>query len=345
MAVTDPAVRAPAPEPGDHRTRPEPGAHRTRPGAAKPATSGSTAAKPATSGSTAAKPPTSGSTAAKPATSGSTAPKSAVPASAASDSAASGPGRSARRRPSPAARVLGVVGELLISAGAVLGLYVVWQVGWTSVEAGRESAAALSAIEEQMPPPVVEPAPAAQVFGPDVAPPVVAPDANGALGVLHVPVWGEDYAAPILQGTTDAVLATGGAGHYEETALPGEIGNASLAGHRLTRGNPFLRVDELHPGDPVVVETAGAWLVYEVVSDRIVDPYQVDVIWPVPSQADAVPTERLLTLTTCHPVTSRSHRWITHLTLSHWTPRNAGVPPELAGSVQAPSVALEGTAG
>ena len=95
----------------------------------------------------------------------------------------------------------------------------------------------------------------------------------------------------------------------------------------------------------VVVETAGTWLVYEVVSDRIVDPYQVDVIWPVPSQADAVPTERLLTLTTCHPVTSRSHRWITHLTLSHWTPRNAGVPPELAGSVQAPSVALEGTAG
>lgn len=243
-----------------------------------------------------------------------------------------------RRRASAGSRLIGLLGEVLITAGAILGLYVVWQVGWTSVEAAKESAAALHAIEEEMPAPVVEEAPAAQVFGPEVAPPVVAPDANGALGVLHVPLWGADYAAPILEGTTDAVLDTGGAAHYEETALPGEIGNASLAGHRLTRGNPFLRIDELQPGDPVIVETAQAWLVYTVVSDQIVDPYQVEVIWPVPGQADAVPTQRLLTLTTCHPVTSRSHRWITHLTLSHWTPRDAGVPPELTGAVQAPTI-------
>lgn len=240
-----------------------------------------------------------------------------------------------RRRGTWATSALGIIGELLITLGVLLGLYVVWQVWWTSVEANQESDRAIASITQGMAPPVVEVAPESRIHGPDEAPPIVDPDARGGLGILHVPVWGENYAAPVLQGTSEAVLATGGAGHYEETALPGDIGNSSLAGHRLTRGNPFLHIDALDQGDAVVVETAQAWLVYTVVSAEIVSPTDVGVILPVPNEPGVEPTERMLTLTTCHPVTSRTHRWITHLTLSHWTERDAGVPPELAGTAQA----------
>lgn len=236
---------------------------------------------------------------------------------------------------------LGVLGEILVTLGVLVGLYVVWQVWWTGVEAKGETEQALTAINEQMAPPVAAEAPPTQVFTPDrKTPPAARVDAHGGIGILHVPVWGEDHAAPILEGTTEAVLATGGAGHYEGTAMAGEIGNFSVAGHRLTRGNPFLHIDELAPGDPVVVETAEAWLVYEVVADEIVPPTDVDVILPVPRQPTAEPTAYLMTLTTCHPVTSRSHRWITHLELSHWTPRDAGVPAELAAGAQGDTAAL-----
>lgn len=250
--------------------------------------------------------------------------------------AESGVSGGARRKPSLFSRILGVLGELLITIGVILALYVVWQVWWTSVEAKAETDAALDSIAEQMPEANLEVA--TEVFGPDVAPPLVGINNVGAIGVLHVPVWGEDYAAPILEGTSEAVLGTGGAGHYEGTALPGELGNSSLAGHRLTRGNPFLHVDKLKIGDAVVVETAEAWLVYTVESDQIVDPSAVEVIAPVPGQPGVAPTRRMLTLTTCHPVTSRSHRWITHLTLSHWTARDGGLPPELAAMAQAATI-------
>lgn len=234
------------------------------------------------------------------------------------------------RGSSPPARVVGALGEILVTLGVAVLLYLVWQVWWTGVEAKDETEQALTTISAAMAPPVTEEAPPTQSFTPErKAPPPARADAHGGIGILHVPVWGEDHAAPILEGTTEDVLATGGAGHYEGTAMAGEIGNFSLAGHRLTRGNPFLHIDELSPGDPVVVETAEAWMVYEVIADEIVDPTDVDVLLPVPRRPLAEPTAHLMTLTTCHPVTSRSHRWVTHLRLTHWTPREAGTPAEL----------------
>jgi sortase A len=82
-------------------------------------------------------------------------------------------------------------------------------------------------------------------------------------------------------------------------------------------------------GDPVVVETANAYFVYRVTGSEIVLPTETDVIAPVPRDRGAEPTERLMTLTTCHPFNYSTHRWITYFELDHWVDRADGVPAEL----------------
>ncbi|MFP5347608.1 MAG: class E sortase, partial [Actinomycetes bacterium] len=181
------------------------------------------------------------------------------------------------------------------------------------------------------------PAPAQPVdFG---EPPVPAgtPGAGAAFAILHVPRFGADYQRPILQGTSLDLLARG-VGHYPSSALPGEVGNFALAGHRVTYGRPFHDIAELRQGDQIIVETADAWYVYRMRSNLVVTPNRVDVVDPVPEEPDAEPTERLLTMTACHPMYSARERFVVHAVLDHWQPKSAGPPAELAasaGSVQA----------
>lgn len=170
-------------------------------------------------------------------------------------------------------------------------------------------------------------------------PKIQQPDTNGIIGVLHVPLWGEDYAAPIKVGAVDAVLDTGRLGQYSSTQLPGEVGNSAIAGHRLTRGNPFLHIDKLKPGDPIVVETSEAWLVFQVSRENeIVPPTQVDVLEPVPGEPGVEPTERILTLQSCWPLNTSSDRIIVYAELSHWSARDKGYPPEIAEMKQADTI-------
>ena len=230
-------------------------------------------------------------------------------------------------RPGPAARVVGVLGELLLTAGALLGLFVVWQVWWTDVVAARQQGAVVAQIEKDYAAPAVKEAAQPRTD----PPPTVAPVAEGqGFATLHVPRWGSDYEVPVAEGVgLRAVLNTGAAGHYPGTAMPGDVGNFALAAHRQTHGAAFHDVDKLQPGDPIVVETADAWLVYRVTEHYVVTPDEVDVIAPVPGEPGAQPTARTLTLTTCHPLWSVAERWITHGELSEWYPRAEGMPAEL----------------
>jgi sortase A len=162
-------------------------------------------------------------------------------------------------------------------------------------------------------------------------------DLSGTWGVLHVPSWAGQVRGqmPIKAGTSDHVLNTGAAGHYPETAAPGEVGNFGLAAHRRTRGNSFRLLPDLAPGvDIVIVEHAAAWLRYEITSHEIVDRTNLDVLLPVPGDPHAAPVEQLMTLTTCHGLTTgewgNSHRWITYATLTGWIPREDGTPAEVA---------------
>jgi sortase A len=232
------------------------------------------------------------------------------------------------------------LGELLVTAGALLLLFAAWQLWWTDVEAGREQRAAVEALEEtwraeRAAAPAAAPGPAPAVDGVDPAPagepPTLAPPAAGRpFALVRVPRFGSGYAVPAHEGVgLRAVLDRGVLGHYPGSAMPGEVGNFSLAGHRVTYGRPLNRIAELRAGDAVVVETAAAYYTYRVRESRVVRPGQVEVVAPVPGAPGAAPTERLLTLTACHPMYSARQRYIVHAELEGWQPVGEGEPAAL----------------
>lgn len=239
----------------------------------------------------------------------------------------------ARRPPGPSAasRVVGVVGELLITLGVLLGLFVVWQLWWTDVEAGQTQQQLSATLDETLPPSPDTVAPA----GTGEAPVALEPLTGTTFARLWVPRWDDGdtpFARTITEGVDRAtVLDPLGIGHYPGTAMPGQVGNFALAGHRQSHGKPFYAVDKLAPGDALVVETADAWYVYRVTTSEIVPPTDVDVIAPNPSDPGAAPTAATITLTTCHPLFSTRERYVVHGELESWVPRDAGRPAELAG--------------
>lgn len=224
------------------------------------------------------------------------------------------------------------LGELLITAGLLLLLFVGWQLWWTDVEANREQAGITEVLRESWgadPAGPLTTAPQGEAGKPPPDPPVSAPVAEGeAFAVLHVPAFGADYQRPVVEGTTVDVLKRG-VGHYPGSAMPGEVGNVAIAGHRVTYGRPFYRIDELRPGDALVLEAADAWYIYRMRSYQIVTPDRVDVVAPVPGDEGAAPTERLLTLTSCHPRYSARQRYVVHAVLDRWQPKADGPPVEL----------------
>lgn len=231
-------------------------------------------------------------------------------------------------------RALGIIGELLLTAGALLILFLVWQLWYTSIAAVSEGK---SLVEDFYNDPAIVDAPRVPVTNAELRtdePPVS--EINGdMIGTLIVPKW-ESHTLnnmAIMEGTTPGVLDRAVAGHYVDTAGPGELGNFSLAGHRRSYGNSFRYVNMLEPGDQIIVSTATTWYVYEVEYDHIVLPSQVEVIAPVPGQPGVEPTERYLTLTTCHSLSmgefGNSHRWITHAKFIGWMDRADGMPEQV----------------
>lgn len=238
--------------------------------------------------------------------------------------------------------VIGVIGELLILAGLLLGLFVVWQLFYTDVQGERAQQEVVDDLDWVDPgvDDVVQGVSAAEsdvqtipddLKFTDVDPPAMDyPGYTETFATMMVPRWGEDYVKPISEGVTrHDVLDPLGIGHYPDTALPGQVGNFAISGHRTTYGKPFADVADLERGDSLIIQTEDAWFVYHVESWEIVQPTQVEVIAPVPGNPGAAPTERLITLTTCHPKFSAAQRWIVYGELDYWAPTGNGVPEEL----------------
>jgi sortase A len=258
-------------------------------------------------------------------------------------------GRRARRTStgSVALAGLGVVGELLITAGVLLLAFLVWQLWWTDVQGNRAQAEIVRNLDwAQAPTAAPSAAPSTGATAPTAtARPVIAAPRRGedppveaepslltTFATLQVPRWDGEPQRPVSEGVDKAtVLDALGIGHYPGTAMPGAIGNFAMAGHRTTYAKPFNRVAELQVGDPIVVRTASTWYVYRVTSTQIVRPQDVEVIAPVPGKPGVAPTERSITLTTCHPMFSASQRFIVHGVLDYWAPVLDGVPAEIAG--------------
>lgn len=239
--------------------------------------------------------------------------------------------RVTRESSSPSITLVGVLGELFITAALVLVGFVFWQLYWTSYQVAGPVNEAIHSYSEAH-------APATSNVGErrTSAPPAFtqSPGMNEVYGLVHVPSWNW-MRIPLAETTSHAVLDQGFAGHYKETAQPGEIGNFSIAGHRRTYGNNFRWIDRLQDEDKVVVELDNYYIVYSVKSREIVeadDETNTRVIAPVIGDVSwtQAPTQRWMTMTTCHPEYGNSQRFIVHLSFESWTPKDTGVPAELA---------------
>lgn len=233
--------------------------------------------------------------------------------------------------------ILGALGELLITLGVVVLLFVGWQLWWTDAVANRDQSSIANTLvnswDQEVPPAAPHQTPTSPTADPRTDPPVAQPQLGerGAFALLHIPRFGSNWQPrPIVDGTSMAVLEYG-IGHYRDTALPGEVGNLSLAGHRVTYGRPFFDIENLRPGDAMIVETREGWYTYRMTGHEIVRPQDTRVILPVPNEPDAEPTERYITLTACHPKYSASQRYIVHGLFDSFQPREAGPPADLAG--------------
>jgi sortase (surface protein transpeptidase) len=234
------------------------------------------------------------------------------------------------------------LGELLVTVGVILLLFVVYEL-WVTDLLNAQAQSTLDQTLHERWSSSAPLAPGTTDHGPFAV--------GQAFAILHIPRLGADYHRVIVEGTGQDQLAQG-PGHYLGTAFPGEKGNVSLAGHRVGRGSPFLDLDKLRPGDPIIVETRTSWFVYRVLGDRangnfgadasgipgqeVVLPTDLAVISPTPgAAATAPPSGSYLTLTTCHPRFSARQRLVIHAKLD-----GAGTsksdqpngPPALLGS-------------
>ncbi len=138
--------------------------------------------------------------------------------------------------------------------------------------------------------------------------------------MIRIPRLGKNYHYVIVEGVSVEDLRKG-PGHYPGTALPGGLGNFVVSGHRTTYLAPFNRVDELKAGDRILVDTQDKQYVYQVTGEKVVSPTALDVTDPVPFHPGQAPTDHLITLTTCHPKYSASHRLIVFGRLVQTLPR------------------------
>lgn len=233
------------------------------------------------------------------------------------------------------------VGDLLLTVGVTLLLFVVWQGWWTDVQANAQASDTLAQVRSDFaaaaPAAPSSPAPE-QGSEDDRAPqetpgePLPEPDPatfeyGDALAVAYLPTIGEERV--VKEGTEGDVLNQGVLGHYPDTAGPGQVGNFALAGHRTTYGRPLWDLGEMAPGDPIVVETAANYHVYRFEELEVVDPGRWQVLAPVPGEPEAEPEEARMVLTACHPRFSAQERLIGYAVLDRSVPRSAGPPPEL----------------
>ncbi|WP_405005473.1 class E sortase [Kitasatospora purpeofusca] len=236
------------------------------------------------------------------------------------------------RAKEPAAVVFArFLGELCITLGLVMLLFVSYQLWWTNVQADAAADGARNRLEQQFDAGPAQGAPAPGQPAPDPAKPETFEPGKG-FAIIHLPKLGQKF--PIAEGTAKApVLDKGLVGHYSGTGMPADkAGNFALAAHRNTHGEPFRRINQLGKGDKIVVETATAYYTYEVTGGiPETPPSNVSVIKPVPNGAGFSAPGRYITLTTCTPEFSSKARLIVFGKMIEERPRSQGKPAALAG--------------
>ncbi|MDQ6522132.1 class E sortase [Nocardioides sp. LHD-245] len=199
----------------------------------------------------------------------------------------------------PRRRVTFWLGCGLIAAGlAVLG-WVAWQFWGTNWQSQQRQGEVTRALESGW------------GDGQDV----VRTEFGNATAIVRIPRFGKDFSVPVLEGSSDEVLAAG-IGHMEDTEA-GAVGNYVLAGHRVTHGEPFADLPSLRPGDEVIVQTRAATYTYVLDTggeDLIVPFTQTWVLDDKPvnpsggTQPPADIGDQLITLVTCSEIFHTDNR-------------------------------------
>jgi sortase A len=208
-------------------------------------------------------------------------------------------------------------GELLVTFSALLGLFIVYQLYYTNVVGRQDMNHEANDMRRQWtataPVRPAAPAPHGESAPVPAPPPAPVPHNGDSVAILHIPRLGsglDDTGIPVLEGVGLDILNKA-TGHYPGTALPGQIGNFAVAGHRKTHGEPFRHLDEMRAGDLVYVETAQDVYTYRIDADPvIIQPTDLAVVDPVPGEPGVRPTRDLITLTTCNPWWSSTQRMI-----------------------------------
>jgi sortase A len=193
---------------------------------------------------------------------------------------------------------VGVLGELLITAGVVVGLFALYTLFWTGVETSQ----AQGVLDDEL---------QRQVASAETEVLIEDPLPGDAYARLRIPRLGEDWVWVVVEGV-DLDDLRRGPGHYLDSADPGEVGNFAVAGHRATYGEPFADLDLLQPGDEILVEFGDTEYRYVATESFVTAPTDVDVVAPVPGQPSVSPTDAVITLTTCHPRWGSEERLIVH---------------------------------
>ncbi|WP_406142446.1 class E sortase [Streptomyces sp. NBC_01089] len=223
---------------------------------------------------------------------------------------------------SPAVIASRAIGEIFISLGVLMLLFVTYQLWWTNVRAHQEANGTAHSLQDNW------------AKGGDNKPGAFEPGQGFA--IIHIPKL--DVVVPIAEGVSKTkVLDRGMVGHYSEgklkTAMPSaKTGNFALAGHRNTHGEPFRYINKLKDGDKVVVETQDDYYTYEVTSRLAqTSPSNVSVIQPVPVGSGFTRPGRYITLTTCTPEFTSTYRMVVWGKMVDERPRSKGMPEALTG--------------
>ncbi len=228
-------------------------------------------------------------------------------------------------------------GKTLISAGVLILLFVIYQLYGTGLAHDRDQRNLRAQFAHHLastPTTTVSPAPTAPTTA-AAAGETVPKDCEGCVALIDIPKIGLHEV--VVDGVGVDELQRG-VGHYPGTKMPGQAGNVAFAGHRTTYGHPFNRIDELEPGDPIMVTNlAGVTYRYEMMDQQKVTPDHIEVL-------DDTPDNRL-TMTTCHPKFSAVQRLIVTARLASPLAPPAVSPVGGAASQPPPSLASEDRAG
>ncbi len=209
-------------------------------------------------------------------------------------------------------RAAAVIGRALITVGVLILLFVAYQLWGTGIYASQQQSRLRREFSTELRKTPTTTTPTTNPTSTATTEPSPPPPPPGnAVARIQIPKIGLD--AIVVDGIATDDLRMG-PGHYPLTPLPGQRGNAAIAGHRTTYGAWFGNLDQLSTGDEILIRTVQGFFTYRVYQQLVVDPSDVAVLNPDPARPAT------LTLTTCNPKYSASQRLVVKAALDSPTP-------------------------